>query len=119
LDTAVIAMLLNCVILFALVLASWLLNVLLRRPLVNGWCVGIFGVLAMSAYTAWRLTAAGAGFKRGQHYGEYVIGFALFPILPAAWCAKRFQQRKRETLAAQAQAAWRVAADSQKRPTTR
>ncbi len=82
--------------LFALVFVSSLLNRFLRRPLVNGWYLGMVGVLALTALTTWRLTAAGAGYNRGPRYGEYVIGFTLLPVLLAAWGARRFEQRKRE-----------------------
>jgi hypothetical protein len=95
-------MLLSFAGLFAVVLASGLLNRLLRRPLVNGWALGTVAVLAMTASAWGHLTAAGAGYNRGRYYGETVIGFTLVPALFAVWGAKRFARRKRERLSRRA-----------------
>src|SRR5262245_23895183 len=97
-DPGVIFMWFNFGALFAVVIACWLVNLLLRRPALNGWYWGLVAVIAMSGYTAWRLTNAGAfdtddAYKQGDIFGNTVGGPALFPVLLSLWLGRRFRRR--------------------------
>jgi hypothetical protein len=101
-DPGVTFMWLNFGALFAVVIACWLVNLLLRRPTLNGWYWGLGAVIAMSGYIAWRLTNAGAfdaddAYRQGDLFGNTIGGPALFPVLLALWLGRRFRNRTRST----------------------
>ena len=108
LDPGVAFMLLNVAALLGVVLLCWVVNLLVRRPALNGWYWGILAVVATSTWTAWQLTVRGAfdgasAFRQGEGFGEHVGGPALLPILLALWRGRAFRNRKRDTAVSPAQ----------------
>jgi hypothetical protein len=83
---------------FGLVGLGYVANLVVRRPILNPWLIGIGALALVGLGHAWLVIRSGLlntedAFLQGERFGENVIGPVALPLLFLVWQAKRFSRR--------------------------